>query len=165
MECSKDLFTCKVLDGKMIDGRYKVVEGVIYSHDQIYLARDSKLKEKLLNAAYEILLSKPTGFIKAYHTILYGLMWESFKEDMHSHMRKCMDHLLVEEEHNSWEELSLPPPYSLSVRGSSSMSYLADLKQVYDKHCIAKPHDVFIIYFHFLNTHVEVLAPREGTFS
>ena len=44
MEYSKDLFTCKVLDGKVMDGRYKVVEGVIYSHDQIYLARDSKLK-------------------------------------------------------------------------------------------------------------------------
>ena len=45
------------------------------------------------------------------------------------------------------------------------MSYLADLKQVYDKHCIVEPHDVFIIYIHFLNTHVQVLAPRVGTFS
>ena len=26
MEYSKDLFTCKVLDGKVMDGRYKVVE-------------------------------------------------------------------------------------------------------------------------------------------
>ena len=50
MEYSKDLFTCKVLNGQVMDGRYKVVDGVIYSHDQIYLARDSKLKEKLLNA-------------------------------------------------------------------------------------------------------------------
>ena len=80
----------------MIYGRYKVVEGVIYFHDHIYLTRDSKLKEKLLNAAYEILLSKPTSFIKAYHTILDGFMWDNFKEDVHSHMSKCMDHLLVE---------------------------------------------------------------------
>ena len=64
MEYSKDLFTCKVLDGQLMDGRYKVVDGFIYSHDHIYLTRDSKLKSKLLNAAYEILLSKPTGFIK-----------------------------------------------------------------------------------------------------
>ena len=71
-----------------------------------------------------------------------------------------MGQLLVEEEHSSLEELSLPPPYSLSVRGSSSMSYLAYLKQVYDKHCIVEPHDVFIIYLHFLDTHVQVLAPR-----
>ena len=79
MEYSKDLFTCKVVDGKVMDMRYKVVDGVIYSHDQIYLTRDSKLKDKLLNAAYEILLSKSTGFIRAYHTILDGFMWENFK--------------------------------------------------------------------------------------
>ena len=36
---------------------------------------------------------------------------------------------------------------------------------MYDKHCIAEPHDVFIIYFHFLNTHMQVLALRGGTFA
>lgn len=30
MEYSKDLFTCKVLDGQEMDGKYKVVNGVIY---------------------------------------------------------------------------------------------------------------------------------------
>ena len=106
MEYSKDLFTCKVLDGKVMDRMYKVVKGVIYSHNQIYFTRDSKLKDGLLNAAYEILLSKLTDFIKAYRIILERFMWEYFKKEMHSHMRKCIDHLLVEEEHSSWEELS-----------------------------------------------------------
>ena len=153
MEYSKDLFTCKVIEGQAMDEKYKVVNGIIYVHDQIYLTKDSKLKNKLLNTTYEVLLSNPTGLIRTYHTILDGFMWENFKEEMHSHMSKCMDHLLVEEKHSSWEELSLSPPYSLSVRRSSSMSYLADFKQVYDKHCITESHDVFIIYFHFLNTH------------
>ena len=126
-------------------GKYKVVNGIIYVHNQIYLTKDSKLKNKILNTTYEVLLSNPTDFIRTYHTILDGFMWENFKEEMHSHMSKCMNHLLVEEEHSSWEELSLSPPYSLSVRGSSSMSYLADFKQVYAKHCIDVPHDVFII--------------------
>ena len=133
MEYSKDLFTCKVLDGKAMDRKYKVVNGIIYVHGQIYLTKYFKLNNKLLNTPYEVLLSNPTSFIISYHTILDGFMWENFKEDMHSHMSKCMDHLLVEEEHRSWEELSLSPPYSLRVRGSSSMSYLADFKQVYHK--------------------------------
>ena len=137
-----------------MDGKYKVVNGIIYVHDYIYLTKDSKLKEKLLNTIYEVLLSNPTSFIKTCHTILYGFMWENFREEMHSHMSKCMDHFLVEEEHSSWEELSLSPPYLLSVRGSSSMSYLADFRQVYSKHCIVESHDVFIIYLHFLNTDV-----------
>ena len=125
-----------------MDGRYKVAEGVIYFHDLIYLVRDSKLKEKLVNETYEILLSKPTGFIRAYHTILDGFMWEGFKEDVHSHMQKCMDYLLDKEEHSSWEEPSVTPPYSLSVRGNSSMSYLTDVKQVYGGTCLSKYYDV-----------------------
>ena len=132
----KDPFTCEVVDGQEMGWKYKVVEGAIYPHDQIFLAKDSKLKEKLPHAIYETLLYKPTDFIRAYHTILDGFMWENFKEEVHSHMENCMDHLLDEEGHNSWEELSSTPPYSLSVRGGSSMSYLADFKQVYDKYYI-----------------------------
>lgn len=91
VEYSKNLFTCKVLDGQVIDGRYKVINGVIYFHDQIYLARDSKLKDKLLYEAYEIFLYDPTSFIRTYRTILEGFMWEDFKEETHYHVRKCID--------------------------------------------------------------------------
>ena len=55
VEYSKNLFTCKILYGQVIDGRYRVVDGVIYFHDQIYLTRDSKLKEEILHATYEAL--------------------------------------------------------------------------------------------------------------
>ena len=165
MEYSKEIFTCKVLDGQVMEGRYKVFDGAIYFHDQIYLTKDSKLKYKILNVAYEIFLSKPISFIKTYHTILDRFMWVKFKEEMHSHMRKCMDYFLVEEEHSSWEELSLPPPYSLGVRGSSSMSYLTNLNQVYGKNCIFEHHNVSTICLYLLNTHVQGLSPRGGTFS
>ena len=33
VEYSKDLFTCKVLDGQAIAGNYKLVDGIIYVHD------------------------------------------------------------------------------------------------------------------------------------
>ena len=49
VEYSKNLFTCKFIDGQVIDGRYRVVDRVIYFHDQIYLTRDSKLKEEILH--------------------------------------------------------------------------------------------------------------------
>ena len=91
MEYSKDLFTCGVLDGEVKDRRFKVVDGIIYFYNLILLVRDSKLKERLLDATYEILLSKPTGFIRAYHTLLGGFIWEGFKEEVHSHMKMCMD--------------------------------------------------------------------------
>ena len=57
VEYSKNLFTCKVLDGQVIYGSYRVVDGVIYFHDHIYLTRYSKLKEGILHATYEALFS------------------------------------------------------------------------------------------------------------
>ena len=131
MEYSKDLFTWGVLEGEVKDERFKVVDGVIYSYNIILLAGNSKLKEGLFDAIYEILLSKPTIFVKAYHTVLGGFIWEGYKEDVYSHMKKCMDYLVEEEEHNSWEEPPFTHPYTLSVRGNSSMSYPNDVKQVY----------------------------------
>ena len=79
VEYSKNLFTCKVLDGKLIDGRYRVVDGVIYFHDHIYLTRDSKLKKDILHAVYEALSLGHVEFIKYYHTIMERFYWEDLK--------------------------------------------------------------------------------------
>ena len=105
MEYSKDIFSCRVLDGQLLDGIYVVRDGVIYFHSRFFSTRASKLKEKLLHATYEGLLFSPTGFIRAYRTILEGFIWEGFKEEMHHHMRICMDFLEDEERHNSLVEL------------------------------------------------------------
>ena len=80
-------------------------------------------------------------------------------------MRKCIYFLEGEEKHNSWEELSSPPPYSLGVRGSSSMSYLTSVNQVSGKDFIYDHHDIFTMYLHFLTTHVQGISLRGGTLS
>ena len=100
VEYSKNLFTCKVLDGKVIYERYIVVDGVIYFHDQIYLTRDSKLKKEILHAAYEALSSGHVDFIKNYHTIMEGFYWEDLKEDVHQYIRRYVACLMYEEESN-----------------------------------------------------------------
>ena len=70
VEYSKNLFTCKVLDGQVTAERYRVVDGVIYFQDRIYLTRDPKLKEKILHTAHEVLFSR---HVETYHTIMEGL--------------------------------------------------------------------------------------------
>ena len=45
------------------------------------------------------------------------------------------------------------------------MSYLTDSNQLCGKDCISEHHDIFTIYFYFLTTHVEGIAPRGGTLS
>ena len=39
------------------------------------------------------------------------------------HMRRCMDHVQMEQIHNSLEELAQPPLFSLRMRGDSLLSH------------------------------------------
>ena len=87
VEYSKNLFTCKVLDGQVIYERYRVVDGVIYFHDQIYLIEDSKLKKEILHVAYEAFFLGHVDSIDSYHTIMEGFYWDNLKEDVHQHIR------------------------------------------------------------------------------
>ena len=44
-----------------------------------------------------------------------------------------MDHVEMEEIHNSLEELAQPPLFSLRTRGDSSMSYFLCMRKTYGK--------------------------------
>ena len=99
----------------MEDMRYIVVDGVIYFHDQIYLNKESKLKDKLLHAAYEIFLSTPTFFIRTHHIILNGFMWEGFEKDLYQNFQRCMKHEKTGKIHDSVEE-SIQPPLFLKEK-------------------------------------------------
>ena len=78
-----------------------MVDRVIHFHDQIYLTKDSRLKDQLLGATYDILLSTPTIFIRTHHIISNGFMWEGFEEDLYQHYQRCMCHMNMEQQYNS----------------------------------------------------------------
>ena len=67
VEYSKDRFACEVLDGQVIDDRYKVIDEIIYYRDRIFLIEGSQLKKKILQASHDSPcpairgLPKPTG--------------------------------------------------------------------------------------------------------
>ena len=48
VEYSKDRFACEVLDGQVIDDRYRVIDEIIYYRDRIFLTEGSQLKKKIL---------------------------------------------------------------------------------------------------------------------
>ena len=88
VEYSKDLFSCRILDGQFSDGRYTVRDGVIYFQSRIFLTRASKLKEKLPHVSYGDFLSSHTDFMRAYHTIMEGFTWKGYKEEIHQNIRR-----------------------------------------------------------------------------
>ena len=89
VEYSKDCFTCEILDGQVTDESYRVIDEVIYYRDQIFLTRDSKLKENLFNAAYDSPLLDHQGFVKTYWAIRETFSWKSLKEDVLQHIKEC----------------------------------------------------------------------------
>jgi hypothetical protein len=44
VEYSKNKFACEVMDGKIHDDRYRVIDDVIFYKDRVYLVLDSRLK-------------------------------------------------------------------------------------------------------------------------
>jgi hypothetical protein len=53
VEYSKNRFSCEVMDGQVVDDRYRVLDDVIFYKDQIYLVPESTLKGKVLKAYHD----------------------------------------------------------------------------------------------------------------
>jgi hypothetical protein len=66
MEYSKKKFFGEILDGKVVDGRYRVLDEVIFYKDRIYLVPESELKRKILRAVHDSPLAKHQGYFKTY---------------------------------------------------------------------------------------------------
>jgi hypothetical protein len=53
VEYSKNKFACEVMDGKIQDDQYRVIDDVIFYKDRVYLVPDSGLKNKILTAVHD----------------------------------------------------------------------------------------------------------------
>jgi hypothetical protein len=69
VEYSKNKFACEVMDGQVIDERYRVLDDVIFYKDRIYLVPESTLKEKILKASHDSPLSGHQGYFKTYRRL------------------------------------------------------------------------------------------------
>ena len=136
VDYSKNHFTCEVLDGQVTDERYRVMDGVIYYHDQIFLTRDSKLKEKVLHVAHDSLLSGHQGFIRTYRAFRERLSWEGLKEDLLQHIRKCVFFLKNEEENNHPARLLQPLTFPGERWESPTMEFITNLQTIHGKSCV-----------------------------
>ena len=127
---------------------YSVKDRIIYCHGRIFLSRASKLKEKLLQKSHEYFLFIHTYSMRTYHTIMEGYFWEGFEEEIYQHMRRCMDHVEMEEIHKYLEELTQPPLSSFSMRGDSSMSHSIFMSKTYGKDIFCLHDDLYNVYMH-----------------
>lgn len=65
-EYAKDSFATDILDGRLLDDRYKVTEDLILYEERVYLVPNSKLKERIIGVCYDTPLAGHPGFYKTY---------------------------------------------------------------------------------------------------
>jgi len=73
----------------VVDDRYRVIDGIIYYRDQIFLIKGSQLKKKILQASHDSPLVGHQGFTKTYRAIRERFSWKGLKEDALQHVREC----------------------------------------------------------------------------
>ena len=89
MEYSKNKFACELLDGKIQDDRYRIVDDIIYYKNKIYLVPKSALKKKIIQASHDSPLSGNQGFLKTYRQIRERFSWKGLKGEVMQHMWEC----------------------------------------------------------------------------
>ena len=77
----------------------------------------SKLKEKLLQRAYEEFNFSHTYSMKLNNIILRRYYWEGFERELYQHCQRCMELVELEQQHDSKEELN--QPFISSFEGES----------------------------------------------
>ena len=88
VDYSKDLHTGLILDGMHQEEGYLVQGGVIYYHGNVFLARYSKLKKKILQGAYGEFYLSHMCLMKIYSLIMKIFDWEGMREDLHQHFQE-----------------------------------------------------------------------------
>jgi hypothetical protein len=89
VEYAKDQFTCQLLDGKIQDDNFRVINDLIYYKGRIFLVPGSALKDKILHACHNSPVAGHQGIGKMYRQVRERFSWKGLKEDVMKHVKEC----------------------------------------------------------------------------
>lgn len=69
-----------ILEGKMFDDKFKVVEDLIIYKNRVYIVPKSKVKERILRAYHDTPLAGHPGFYKTYKQVREWFSWKGLKK-------------------------------------------------------------------------------------
>jgi hypothetical protein len=75
------------MKGIIHDGKYRVVDDIIYYKERIYLVLESTLKDKILRAVHEAPLTGNRWYLKTYGKVRERFSWKGIKEDVLQYVR------------------------------------------------------------------------------
>jgi hypothetical protein len=158
VEYSKNKFACEVLDGKVVDERYKVLDEVIFYKDRIYLVPESELKRKILRAVHDSPLAGHQGYFKTYRKIRERFSWKGLKDDVLKHVQECVTCQQNKSEQTHPGGLLQPLPIPEQKWESISMDFITGLPKVQGRDCIFVVVDRLTKFVHFFTIPTEYKA-------
>lgn len=81
-EYAKDSFANDVLEGKVTDDRYRVIEEIILYKGRIYLVPHSRVERKIIKACHDTPLAGHPRFYKTYKQVQERFAWKGLKNDI-----------------------------------------------------------------------------------
>jgi hypothetical protein len=130
VEYSKNMFSCEVMDGKIQDDLYRVIDDVIFYKDRVYLVPDSWLKKNILTAVHDSPLAGHHGFFKTYRQIKERFSWKGLKHDVMIHVSECVTFQQKKSEHALPGGLLHPLPIPEKKWESISMDFITGVPKV-----------------------------------
>jgi hypothetical protein len=130
VEYLKNKFACEVLDGRVQDDRYRVIDNVIFYKDRVYLVRGSGLKKKILAAVHDSPLAGHQGFFKTYRQTKERFSWKGLKQDVMTYISECVTSQQNKLKHTLLAELLQPLPIPEQKWESISMDFITSLPKV-----------------------------------
>jgi hypothetical protein len=130
VEYSKDKFTCEILDGKVHDNRYKVIDDVIFYKDRVYVVPGSGLRKKILTVVHDSPLAGHQGFFKTYTQVRERFSCKGLKHDVMRHINECVTYRQNKLEQTLPAWLLQPLPILVQKWESISMDFITGLPKV-----------------------------------
>jgi hypothetical protein len=124
---AKDQFTCQLLDGKIHDDKFRVINNLIYYKGRIFLVPQSTLKDKILHACHNSPVAGHQGISKRYRQVRERLAWKGLKEDVMKHVHECTTCQENKDEHTHPVGLLQPLPIPEHKWESISMDFIIEL--------------------------------------
>ena len=78
------------MDGLIRNDLYKVLDGVIYYKDKIYLVLGLEMKKNIFEVSHDSPLARQLGYLNTYQKSREMFFWKGIKYNVLRHVGKCI---------------------------------------------------------------------------
>jgi hypothetical protein len=148
VEYAKDQFTCQLLDWKIQDDNFRVINDLIYYKGWIFLVPGSALKAKILHACHNSPVAGHQGISKTYRQLRERFAWKGLKEDVMNNVKEFTTCQENKDGHMHPAGLLQPLPILENKWESISMDFITGLPRAQGKDCIFMVVDKLMNFAH-----------------